>query len=200
MSDTSSQAFCDSSDVMAHSDDDSGALVRAARAGDIGAFEQLVATHRTFALRTAARILVSHEDSEEVVQDSFLLAWHRLHTFRSESSFGTWLHTIVRRRAIDMHRSTVQWSRRRVAGDVGDRPEVAIDRLADPEEHVIARSQRKAAERAIAGLSPRLKDTFLLTSSGELTYEAIARLQGVPVSTVKSRVCGARQIVRARMP
>src|SRR4051794_33522298 len=76
-------------------------VILRARGGDEDAFRILMNRHRGRALGIAMRITRSREDAEDVVQQAFVRAWRSLDRFRGESAFGTWLHRIVARRALD---------------------------------------------------------------------------------------------------
>ena len=76
-------------------------LVERSRGGDQAAFRELVVLHQDRAYGLALRITRSPADAEEVAQDAFVRAWLALARFRGESSFATWLHRIVARRALD---------------------------------------------------------------------------------------------------
>src|SRR4051794_41962538 len=82
---------------MTASDDQ---LVSAALAGDLEAFARLVERHRDVVLRLAARI-VGDDDAEDVAQDAFLRAYHRLGRWRGEGPFPGWLLPIAHNSAID---------------------------------------------------------------------------------------------------
>src|SRR3954452_10317485 len=75
-------------------------LVRATLAGDLRAFERLVTRHRDVVLRVAARI-VGDDDAEDVAQDAFLRAYHRLARWRGDGPFRTWLLHIAHNSAVD---------------------------------------------------------------------------------------------------
>src|ERR1041385_6411350 len=75
--------------------------VARARAGDEAAYQALVEAHQDRVYGVAVRIVGRPEDAEEVAQDAFLRAWRALPEFRGESAFGTWLHRITSRLAID---------------------------------------------------------------------------------------------------
>src|SRR4051794_41859903 len=82
---------------MTASDDQ---LVSAALAGDLEAFARLVDRHRDVVLRVAARI-VGEDEAEDVAQDAFLRAYHRLARWRGEGRFRTWLLQIAHNSALD---------------------------------------------------------------------------------------------------
>src|SRR3954471_23459217 len=75
-------------------------LVQATLAGDLHAFEGLVERHRELVLRVAARI-VGDDDAEDVAQDAFLRAYHRLARWRGGGPFRTRLLHIAHNSAID---------------------------------------------------------------------------------------------------
>src|ERR1700761_301849 len=75
-------------------------LVSASLAGDLHAFGRLVERHRDVVLRVAARI-VGEAEAEDIAQDTFLRAYHRLGRWRGEGSFRTWLLHIAHNSAVD---------------------------------------------------------------------------------------------------
>src|SRR3954462_5514916 len=75
-------------------------LVQAALSGELRSFEILVERHRDVVLRVAARI-VGDDDAEDVAQDAFLRAYHRLRPRRGEAPFRAWLLHIARNSALD---------------------------------------------------------------------------------------------------
>jgi RNA polymerase sigma-70 factor (ECF subfamily) len=178
------------------------ALVGAARTGDRAAFGQLVDLYGSTVVRTARAALGSREDAEDAAQDAFVVAWQKLPDFRGDATFKTWLLTIVWRKALDRRRTRQSWwSRLRSGAADGDAD--VLDGLTtaapDPEQDVLSRDLARRIRAAIRGLTPKLRDTFLLASSGEHTYEEIATLQGIPVGTVKWRVSEARRIIQERL-
>src|SRR3954453_6393217 len=75
-------------------------LVRATLAGDVRAFEHIVGRQRDTVLRAAARI-VGDDDAEDVAQDAFLRAYHRLRRHRGDAPFLAWLLHIAHNSAVD---------------------------------------------------------------------------------------------------
>jgi RNA polymerase sigma-70 factor (ECF subfamily) len=76
--------------VLAVASDDLD-LVHASKNGDVSAFEQLVARYDRKLFRIAHRVTHNREDSQDVVQEAFLKVFQRLHQFREESQFSTWV-------------------------------------------------------------------------------------------------------------
>src|SRR6266550_6842826 len=69
--------------------------VARAAAGDRGAFEKLYRRHVNRVFSLCARMVNDRERAEELTQDVFVRAWDKLHLFRGESSFSTWLHRLT---------------------------------------------------------------------------------------------------------
>jgi RNA polymerase sigma-70 factor (ECF subfamily) len=185
------------------------ALVAAARTGDRAAFDDLVSLYHRAVFRTALAALQRREDADDATQDAFVLAWRKIAGFRGESSFKTWMLTIVWRQALDRRRSRARWWQRSSGGqagpaaaDNGASGNDAMDRLvsleADPERQTEARHRVRQVRAAIEALTPKLRDTLLLAASGEYGYDEISAMLGVPVGTVKWRVAEARRIVSAK--
>src|SRR5213082_1287337 len=70
-------------------------LVRAAKQGDVSAFEELVRRYDRNVFRIANHITHNAEDAEDVVQDAFLKAYQNLERFQEQSKFYTWLVRIA---------------------------------------------------------------------------------------------------------
>lgn len=171
-----------------------------ARAGDQAAFGRLIDEYRRVVYRTALSALGQREDAEDATQEAFILAWRKLDGFRGDASFRTWLLTIVWRKALDRRRSRLIWWKRTAAPGEDFHPLDEVATLsAGPERAALVRDEAQRVRRAIAALSPTLRDTLLLAASGEHTYEEIASMLGKPLGTIKWRVAEARRIVAAKV-
>src|SRR5687767_8391226 len=83
------------------SGDEAGAVVAAARTGDESAFGALVERHRRELQLHCYRMLGSFEDSEDLVQETFLRAWRKRKSFQGRSSFRAWLYGIATNACLD---------------------------------------------------------------------------------------------------
>src|SRR5919109_1514540 len=77
------------------------AVVAAARAGDEAAFSELVESYRRQLQVHCYRMLGSLEDSEDLVQETFLRAWRSRRSFEGQSSFRAWLYAIATNACLD---------------------------------------------------------------------------------------------------
>jgi len=86
-------------------------LVLAGKAGEVKAYEKLYKLYSGAMLNTAYRIIGTVEDAEDVLQESFVVAFEKLKTFRQETTFGLWLKTIVVSRAISaLRKRKLEWA------------------------------------------------------------------------------------------
>ena len=173
-------------------------LVERARRGDTSAFGALVDRHRTSAFRAALAALGSPDDAEEVTQEAFVAAFRSLADFRQQASFKTWLLSIAWRKALTRRRSVKAMVRRFVAPAEGTDWEFP-DKSRGQERALIDSELGTHLKRLISGLSPKLRDVLLLTTSGEHTYEEIGAMMGIPLGTVKWRVSESRRQLKARL-
>ena len=77
-----------------------GDLVDRARGGDLSAFGELVERHADVVFRVAARV-VGPDEAQDISQDAFLRAFHRLSTFRGQAPFRAWLLQIAHNAALN---------------------------------------------------------------------------------------------------
>jgi RNA polymerase sigma-70 factor (ECF subfamily) len=172
-----------------------------ARSGDQAAFGQLIDRYQRLVYRTAFAALGRREDAEDAAQEAFLQAWRHLPSFRGDAAFRTWLLTIVWRKALDRRRSRLQWWKRAATHQIEDADPFDEVPSAEPspERITLGRDRADRVQRAIAGLSPTLRDTLLLAASGEYSYDEISAMLKTPLGTIKWRVAEARRLVAARM-
>src|SRR5438270_1255642 len=104
------------------------ALVAAAKAGDISAFEELVRRYDRNVFRIAQHITQSREDAEDVVQDAFLKAFQNLANFQEQSKFYTWLVRIA------VNEALMKLRRRRTGRTVSLDQEIETDEDTMPRE------------------------------------------------------------------
>jgi RNA polymerase sigma-70 factor (ECF subfamily) len=155
------------------------ALVRAAAAGDLAGFEQLVRAYQQHVWRFLRRLLGDASVAEDVTQETFLRVYRRLPTFTFEAKFSTWVFQIARNAGIDELRSR---QRRARLASVAPPPRPSA---APPDTRV-------EIEAALASLPVELREIVVLIEVLGLRYHEAATVLGVPEGTVKSRMFTAR--------
>jgi len=163
--------------------------VALAASGDTAAFERLYRSH-VGRIHSLVRRMLDRELADEVTQDVFVRAWEKLHTFRGEAAFGTWLHRLA---------INVVLGRR---GQLGRNR----DRFADGDqlmERMAGRSQEPGTaidlERALDQLPDGARQIFVLHDVEGYRHEEIAQMLGLAEGTSKSQLHRARMALRTHL-
>jgi RNA polymerase sigma-70 factor (ECF subfamily) len=173
-------------------------LVEAARQGDDAAFGQLVERHQKAVFRAAYAALGSKEEAEDATQDAFLAAYRKLHKFRGEASFKTWLLAIAWRHALDRRGGVVRRLRLFFSPDENAWPQ--IEHAAPSQEQALVRRELREQVRAVVKTLPaKYRDALLLATSGEHSFDQIGEILGVPTGTAKWRVVEARRQLKRKL-
>lgn len=173
------------------------ALVRAARKGDLDAYNRLVRAHERQAYAVALRLLRRPELAEDATQDAFIQAYRALDSFRG-GYFRAWLMRIVTNRCYDLLRA----SNRRAADSLDDQAFEAEPHWASttPADDPVARAAQgelgQMLERALARLPEDQRTTVILCDIQGYAYEEAAQIMDVALGTVKSRLSRARAALR----
>lgn len=171
-------------------------IIARARAGDLDAYEVLVARHTVLAHRTAV-LLGAGGDADDVVQEAFVKAFHRLDRYRADSPFRSWLAAIVANETRNLHRS-----RRRRDGltlRVAAREDLSGAGPDLPAEAAEAGERRALLLDAVRGLDQRDREVVVCRYLLELSEAETAQTLGWPLGTVKSRTARALAKLRARL-
>jgi RNA polymerase sigma-70 factor (ECF subfamily) len=190
-------------EIMAEADhslsDDRG-LVRAAQAGDMVAFEELVARHRDKIYARAYSMMRNEEEAVDLSQEAWVKGWQRLRQFQGESSFGTWMTRIVINLCLDQLRKhkrqrteSIEEMSEESGGVERQMPVVTINPTAGLERGEL----RQRIDRALGQLSHEHRTVLILHEFEELEYKEIAKVMGCSIGTVMSRLFYARRKMAA---
>jgi RNA polymerase sigma-70 factor (ECF subfamily) len=150
----------------------------------------------------ARRLLGNPADAEDVTQDVFLQLARKLHTFRGESAFPTWLHRVAVNAALAYRRKRALREGYPLPDPLedfredGSHPAPVRRWATGPEDEALDRETHELIERAIARLPEIYRDVFVLADVEELPKAEIAEMLGLSVEAVKSRLHRARLLMR----
>ena len=159
------------------------AVVRAARAGDESAFEELVRAYQADVWRLSLHLVRDETLADDVTQDAFVRAFRFLKRYRGESKFSTWLLSIAHNCAVDEIRRA---GRRKRTQEL-----LHAQRQTEPDDPGASLEIRDAIE----SLPLDLRSAMLLIDVFGLPYRDAGRILKLPEGTVKSRVHRARVFV-----
>ena len=171
------------------SDDD---LVRAFRTGDGSAMEALFGRYRRAVFGWLLRMVQNEGEAEDLHQEVWLKVIRGIDGY-SSGSFRAWLWRVARNAAADRARKHVAEPILDTPVEEGTDAAAFVDQV--PDDTVVSaltrmeEAERKAAVReAVDGLSRRLKEVVLLRLNGELKFQEIADILGLPIGTVLGRM------------
>ncbi|MCW3840577.1 RNA polymerase sigma factor [Micromonospora yasonensis] len=163
-------------------DDDE--LVTRARAGDLEAYDLLVARHTASAYRTAV-LLGAGPDAEDVTQEAFVKGYRNLSRYRGDSSFRSWLLAIVANETRNLHRSRTRRDGLVLrAAAANPEPELAED---DAVGAVLAAERRAVLVQAVRRLPVKDREVIVCRFFLDLSEDETVTMLGLPRGTVKSR-------------
>lgn len=185
-------------DDYAARDDDS--LVRAAKQGDMAAFEELVARHRDKLYARAFSMVRNEEEAIDLSQEAWVKAWQKLGQFKGGSSFLTWMTRIVINLCLDHLRKqkhpvslSIEQLDEETGGVERQMPIVTID----PTEGLTQEELRRRIDDAMGKLTHAHRMVLVLHEFEGLEYKEIAKRMGCSIGTVMSRLFYARRRLAA---
>jgi RNA polymerase sigma factor (sigma-70 family) len=180
---------------------DDAALVQQAQQGDLAAFDELVRRYQERIYSTVYHMTSSHEDANDLTQESFIKAFRALRTFKGDSSFFTWLYRIAVNKTINFlkqrkHRG--QMSLNDLDFNVEHDPDlVSLISERTPRREVNLVEPQEKLNTAIQKLSEIHRLVVTLHDIQGLPHEEIGRIMDCNVGTVRSRLFYARQQLQA---
>jgi RNA polymerase sigma factor (sigma-70 family) len=167
--------------------DTESSLIAAALAGDRNAFAALLDKHYDRIHGLAWHLTGSRADADDIAQDVCCTLVEKLHLFRGEAKFTTWLTGVTFNACRDWRR------RRRSFGAFSERLVVLVGVAAD--EHRRDPYDAVWLKSAIARLKPALRETAVLVAGQQLTHAEAAEVLGIAEATVAWRMHEIRRLL-----
>lgn len=175
---------------------DENRLVSLLRQGNEDAFRIFIRQYQGRLYAIAYSITLDKEESLDIVQEVFIKVWQKIHTFRDEAKFSTWVRRITVNQCLNWQR---RWKRRfrwhhqpLESGGTGEYPELGTD-----EYHPERLYQKKEFEgilwEKLKELPEETRAVFVLREAENLSYDEIAEVLNIKRGTVSSRLFYARQ-------
>jgi RNA polymerase sigma-70 factor (ECF subfamily) len=168
------------------------------RRGDIGGLEVLMQRYQVKAVRTAYLITRDRASAEDIVQNTFVRVYERIHQYQPERPFEPWLLRVVINDAVkaaNRNQREVSFDTERAGGDV-----TLADLLRDPTPTPEDESERLEIQRvvwdAMAQLTPKQRAAAVLRYYLDYSEAEMADALTLPAGTVKWRLHAARQRLR----
>src|SRR6516164_5761768 len=172
-------------------------VIQLAQRGDPEAFELIYRQHSRRVYNLCLRMATNSSDAEDLTQEAFMQLFRKIHTFRGESAFSSWLHRITTNIVL-MHlrrKKPVPTSLEQVfAGDDGE--DRTRYEAGGPDLRLSGIFDRFNLRRAVNQLAACYKATFILHDVHGYDHTEIAEILGCSVGTSKSQLHKARKQIR----
>jgi RNA polymerase sigma-70 factor (ECF subfamily) len=174
-------------------------LLSEAKSGDQQAFAELCLRYRGMLMKRICRIVRHPEDTEDVLQGTFLKAYQHLQSFRGACSFSTWLVAIGTNMSLMLLRRRKKL-RKNTCDVVTEDGETLVmefrDPAPDPEQLCMMYQTSQKVNHAVRMLSPQLRNLLEMYYKRELRVKDAAKICGISEATTKSRLLRARRMLR----
>ena len=176
-------------------------MVAAAQAGDSDAFVALLNQYSRRIYRLGLSITGNRQDAEDVLQEASLKAYSAIADFRGDSRFYTWLVSIAVNEALGKLRKRALWKESSLdqprENDEGSYIPLEIESWGeDPEKACLTHELQQILAEVIQKLDPKSRTIFTLRDVEKFSIEETAKLLGLTIPVVKTRLFRARLKLR----
>ncbi len=178
-------------------------LIAGAKKGDQAAFTKLVQVHEDLVYKYAYKLCRDKDKAEEAFQDTFVNVYKRLKQFDGRAKFSSWLYTIVSNNCLmKLRRSKLAKASVSIDHDHDDHHEHHADGQSIPHwketplDDVLRGEIRSALDESISKLPPAYRAVFLLRDVEDRSAKETAKILGLTLAAVKSRLHRARAFLR----
>lgn len=166
-------------------------LIKSVIAGEPGAFTRLVRQYETPIYHSIVKIVRDHDQAADITQRAFISAFEHLANYDPNHRFFSWIYRIAWNDAINCcHRKKNSQSL-----DICEIPSPAPS----PEDCLLEKERDDKINQAISTLKDKYRVVLVLRHYLDFSYAEIALIIGLPVSTVRSRIHTARQLLREEL-
>jgi RNA polymerase sigma-70 factor (ECF subfamily) len=179
---------------------DAQLIARAQVKDDRHAFAELVKRHQS-SVRACLRRLTAgnHALADDLAQETFILAWRNLASFRQEARFSTWLYRIATNCWLADARKRKEVLLADRDDDVADDDDDASEPGEAGHDHARGTALRIDMERALAVLSPAERAAIVACYHQDLSHEEAAYVLDCPVGTVKTNILRGKQKLKVAL-
>lgn len=159
--------------------------------GDEDAFCELYASYKNRLIYFAMRFLKSREYAEDVFQDAFTVIWQGRRFINPDTSFSSYLYTIVRNRVLNQLR------------DLDNQDKLkeqilaqAVDYTEDTKHRIMADDLRHLIACAMQQLTVRQREVFRMSREKQMSHQEIADALGISINTVQEHISTSLHVLR----
>jgi len=144
-------------------------------------YEMLITDYQKPLYFFIRRMLLNHEDTNDVLQETFVRVFKGIDKFRGESALGTWMHSIAYREAL----GHIQKSKRMVKGEWDEQILENVKQL-EEDAHYTGEEMQMRLQAMVAALPEKQRAVFVMKYYEEKKYTEIAEITGTSVGALKA--------------
>ena len=145
------------------------------------AFTQLVRKYQERIYWHIRRMVIEHEDTNDILQNVFIKVWKNLADFRQESLLYTWLYRIATNETL----TWIEKEKRRTSVSLDDNEDMFANKIVDQKGYDPGRAEWKL-QQAMALLPDKQKLVFSLRYYDEMPYDKMSEVLGTSVGALKA--------------
>jgi len=167
--------------------------------GDYQAYNELVERYKDKLVNFIFRYTGNRDDAEDFAQDTFLKLYKSKHLYKEIAKFSTWFYTIALNTVKTNLKKKSRMSTLSIS-DYDDESNKDYDLPSDsgePDELINSKMEVEFIQKAINNLDKSFREVILLRDVQDLEYDEIAKITGLPLGTVKSRINRGREKLKS---
>lgn len=176
--------------------------IKQALDGDQKAYECLLLRYKNGIYNLIFQMIKNHEETEDLVQETFIKAFNSLQSYNNSYAFSTWLYKIAYNHSIDAIRKkklkTLPLDRP-IKLKEGEVHHQIKDNALSPESSYIFSERQALIKKTIDELPDRYKRAIVLRHQEDKSYDEISKILNIPLGTVKARIFRAREMLKKRL-
>jgi len=167
--------------------------------GDQNAYKALLNRYERGIYNMIYQMVKNREETEDLVQETFIKAFNALESYNNQFAFSTWLYKIAFNNCIDSIRKKKLKTYpldKPIATKEGEVQQEIRDDSTSPEKEMLFSEKRKQINDAIRCLPQKYQKVIILRHQEERSYEEISEIMKIPLGTVKARIFRAREMLK----
>lgn len=179
-------------------------IIEQLKQGSEQAFKKLVNTHQKLVVNTCYGMVQNREDAEDIAQEVFIEVYRNIENFRADAKLSTWLYRIAVNRSLNHIRDNKKhkWFQSfevEVRGKNREVMQASTENTDEPEYDLENKQRAIILREAINSLPEKQKVAFTLSKYEDLSYQEIAAVMDLSVSSVESLLFRAKKGLQKKL-
>jgi RNA polymerase sigma-70 factor, ECF subfamily len=171
--------------------------------GNDETFRSVVDKYQKFVLNSCYRLVNNRETAEDLTQEVFIEVYRSINVFRSDSKFSTWIYRIAISKSLDYMKHQKRKKRfailRSLFGENEQEEQIPASNNLTPSALLENEDRIKILARALESLPENQRIAFTLSKYDEMSYNEIAEILGITISSVESLIHRAKNNLKKKL-